>query len=104
MTEIEEKSFKAQLKLLSEIKRSDDMILHYIVSNASHLFRKLDLYGTMDKTIKDDIDISMEDFEEIKNFFRSLGNGISDFESFDKCIKPHVQEKKLKEEILNMLK
>ena len=102
MTEMEEKSFKAQIKLYDEILSADRMIMQYIQEKAQQIRKVIE-----DNARKsDDYSLNLSK-EESQKMYSDLSNltsedGFCDINSHIKSY--YIEPRKTKIEILNLLK
>ncbi len=103
MTDIEEKSLKAQIALLKGINDADRMILHAVHSTASRVLEDIIKTKIYTKEGQTTVEFSVEEFNKILLAFTHLSSeeGFSQMNTWikEQCIEP----KKEKEKILSML-
>jgi CHAD domain-containing protein len=103
MTEIEEKSLKAQLTLLEDIKEADNMIIHIVQSTVAQLYSDVVDYISI-KEGQETVELKVEDFNKIRKVLKQLRNqdGFGELNSWIR--EKYIEPKKEKLKILSMLK
>ena len=104
MTEIEEKSFKAQLELYKEVCDADRMIIHTVQSSAQTVYDNIISPKMYFKSDQKTVELSVEEFTTIRLLLGRLSSndGFKELNSWisDSYIKP--KEEKVK--IISMLR
>jgi len=102
MRDLETKVLSAQNKLYKDINNQDEMILVHLSNHCEIGIKKLLKYKTIDKTIKDNIEISMEDFDHIKDILMTIQS--RNYGALnDDILNGRLADKKAKTDFLNMI-
>jgi hypothetical protein len=103
MTEIEEKSLKAQLSLLKEIRAIDNMIIYTVQSTAAAALKKLIEPKMFLKDKQEKVEFTFEEFAELKLELTKLASD-DGFKELNAWIeKDYLMPKIEKAKILGML-
>lgn len=103
MTEMEEKSLKAQIELLKGIKEADSMILHIVQSTASQILNDVVKPKMYTKEGQTTVELTIEEFAKIRVALAQLStdDGFCQMNSWIK--EKYIDPKKEKQKILSML-
>lgn len=103
MTEMEEKSLKAQIELLKGIKDADNMILHTVQSTASRILNDVVKPKMYTKEGQTTVELTVEEFAKIRVCLAQLSTD-EGFCQMNGWIKEkYIEPKKEKQKILSML-
>ncbi len=103
MTEVEQKSFKAQLELYKRIKECDSMIIHTIQSNSSFILRELrDVKKIVDGDEKT-YQLTEKQYDELLNLLKCISStdGLNNLNAWIK--ESYITPKNESQKILSML-
>lgn len=103
MTDVEEKSLKAQIELYKGIQETDNMIIYTVQMTANKILNDIIKPKMYTKTGQTTVELTVDEFTEIRVAFAKLANDDGFEELTPWLTEKYLNPKKEKQKILGML-